>query len=124
MQATTLPAALFALLFSACTSEPRGGVALAPPPMTYLASGPVRPAVSMVDALHLDLVQRTCAMYVAVRSAAFEAPLAFGSEVEDSMIHWNLCPGGTMVACATVPAANGDSVMVGIPWPFAKKVAI
>jgi hypothetical protein len=29
-----------------------------------------------------------------------------------------------MVACATVPAANGDSVMVGIPWPYAKKVAI
>ncbi len=124
MQATTLPATLLVLAFTACANAPEAGVAPGPPPLQHLASLPAAPAISMVDALHLDMVQRTCALYVAVRSAAFEAPLAFGLEVDDSMVHWNLCPGGTMVACATVPAANGDSVMVGIPWPYAKKVAI
>jgi hypothetical protein len=124
MRASTFTATLLVVLIASCANEPRAGVAAAPPPMQYLADPEARPVVSMVDALHLDLVQRTCAMYVAVRSAAFAAPLAFGNDVEDSMVHWNLCPGGTMVACATVPAANGDSVMVGIPWPYAKKVAI
>lgn len=123
MQATTLPATLLVLAFTSCANEPEAGVAPCAPPLQHLASLPAAPAISMVDALHLDMVQRTCAMYVAVRSAAFAAPLAFGNEVEDSMVHWNLCPGGTMVACATVPTTTGDSVMVGIPWPYAKKVA-
>ena len=66
--------------------------------------------------LNWDIVQRTCALYVAVRSAALERPIPFGAGMDDSMVHWNKCPGGTMLACTTLPTANGDSVVTGIPW--------
>lgn len=69
------------------------------------------------NAFEFDITQHTCALYVAVRSAAFESPLEFGREVEDSMVHWNMCPGGTMVACVATPTAKGDTVITGIPWP-------
>jgi hypothetical protein len=124
MRASIVPATLLALAFTSCAHEPRAGVAAAPPPMQNISDPSLRPAISVVDALHLDLVQRTCAMYVAVRSAAFAAPLAFGNEVEDSMVHWNLCPGGTMVACAVVPSADGDSTITGIPWPYHQQVGL
>ncbi|MBZ0204716.1 MAG: hypothetical protein K8H89_00220 [Flavobacteriales bacterium] len=70
------------------------------------------------DVLAFDIAQRTCAMYVAVRSRAFDETPAFGRDIDADMIHWNMCTGGTMVACATAPSANGDLVQVGIPWPY------
>lgn len=69
------------------------------------------------DAFYFDIVQRTCALYVALRSGAFKSPVEFGRDVDDTMVHWNMCPGGTMVACVA-PAANGDTTRVGIPWPY------
>ncbi len=68
------------------------------------------------DLFAWDIVQRTCALYVTVRSAALERPIPFGAGMDASMVHWNKCPGGTMVACTVVPAANGDTVVTGIPW--------
>ena len=73
------------------------------------------------DLIDLNIIQRTCALYVALRSSAWEGPIAFGMDMDDSLVHWNMCPGGTMVACVKVPAADGDSVMTGIPWPYAER---
>lgn len=70
------------------------------------------------EVLEFDLVQRTCAMYVAVRSMALETPIAFDRDLADVPVHWNMCPGGTMVACKAAPTANGDTMAVGIPWPY------
>lgn len=78
----------------------------------------VRIAGMKKDLVDLNIIQRTCALYVALRSSAWEGPIAFGTDMDDSMVHWNMCPGGTMVACAKVPTVNGDSVMTGIPWPY------
>jgi hypothetical protein len=88
-------------------------------PLTPLMTQPM----TMVDLLAFDLVHRTCALYVAVRSRALDTEIAFGRDIDQDMVHWNLCPGGTMVACASVPAANGDPMLVGIPLPqgFAAK---
>ncbi|HRO99433.1 MAG TPA: hypothetical protein PLN54_08370 [Flavobacteriales bacterium] len=72
------------------------------------------------DLRHFDVVQHTCALYVAVRSAAWEQPVSFGQALDEVDVHWNLCPGGTMVACAKVPTADGDSILTGIPWPYGK----
>lgn len=63
-----------------------------------------------------DIEQRTCALYVALHSGSLESAVAFGRTMDDSMVHWNKCPGGTMVACAKVPSTDGDTVLVGIPW--------
>lgn len=71
-----------------------------------------------LDAIVFDTAQRTCALFVAVRSGALEDPAVFGGEIDDSMVHWNLCPGGTMVACAPASAADGNTIPVGIPWPY------
>lgn len=68
--------------------------------------------------LDVDLAQRTCALYVAVRSHAWSGEVPFGHEIDDSMLPWNKCPGGTMVACKKEATANGNSVMTGIPWPY------
>lgn len=68
------------------------------------------------EAFRFDVTQHTCALYVAVRSAALEKPIEFGREVDDSMVHWNMCPGGKMVACTVAPTANGDTIVTGIPW--------
>ena len=65
-----------------------------------------------------DMAHRTCALYVAVHSAAWQRPMAFGNDVDADDVRWNMCPGGTMVACAVAPDANGDSVRTGIPWPY------
>ena len=69
------------------------------------------------DLLDFNILQSTCALYVALRSSAWEGPIAFGREMDDSMVHWNKCPGGTMVACAVTPTANGDTIITGVPWP-------
>ena len=42
--------------------------------------------------------------------------IAFGRDLDDSMVRWNTCPGGTMVACVVAPTATGDTVITGIPW--------
>ncbi len=70
------------------------------------------------DPLAFDAVQHTCALYVAVRSSAWEKPMAFGNAMDDDAIHWNMCPKGNMVACAAAPTADGDSTLTGIPWPY------
>lgn len=67
-----------------------------------------------LDLTDVDLVQRTCALYVAMRSHALRDPIAFGRELESAAVRWNYCPGGTMVACAVVPTADGDSVVTGL----------
>jgi hypothetical protein len=79
---------------------------------------PADPATPRRDVRTYDLIQRTCALYVASRSSAWQGLVAFGREPDDSMIHWNKCPGGTMVACADVPTANGDTIRTGIPFPY------
>ena len=76
------------------------------------------PVMTDRELMEFDLVQRTCAMYVAVRSRAIDESIAFGRDLDEVNIHWNMCPSGNMVACATVPTANGDSTQVGIPWPY------
>lgn len=78
-----------------------------------------RPPAHAVNVLDFDIVNRTCALYVAVRSSAWQETIAFGRELDDSMVRWNVCPGGNMVACAVAPTANGDSVITGIPWSYA-----
>ncbi|HRH68067.1 MAG TPA: hypothetical protein PLB89_01040 [Flavobacteriales bacterium] len=70
------------------------------------------------DLLDFNILQHTCALYVALRSSAWEGPIAFGREMDDSMVHWNMCPGGTMVACTVTPSADGDTIITGIPWPY------
>lgn len=77
-----------------------------------------RAAALDLDAIAHDVAQRTCALFVAVRSGALEDPAVFGGEIDDTMVHWNLCPGGTMVACAPASAADGNTIPVGIPWPY------
>jgi hypothetical protein len=71
-----------------------------------------------MNALTFDIVQRTCAMYFAVRSRAIDESIGFGRDLDEVDVHWNKCPGGNMVACAKVPSANGDSTQMGIPWPY------
>lgn len=71
-----------------------------------------------IDLFELGILQRTCALYVALKTHAFDGPVTFGGDMNDSMLHWNKCPGGTMVACKVTPTANGDSVITGIPWPY------
>lgn len=80
-------------------------------------------AASGPDLLDFGILQKTCALYVAVRSSAWKGPLAFGREVDDSMVHWNLCPGGTKVACKVIETADGDTVITGIPWPYAEQAS-
>lgn len=65
-----------------------------------------------------DITQRTCALFVAIRSHALDERISFGRDLDDAQVHWNMCPGGNMVACATVPGANGEPVVTGIPWPY------
>lgn len=76
----------------------------------------VRP-VAAIKAFDFDVIQRTCAMYVAMHSAAFRAPIAFDRTIDDGLVHWNKCPSGNMVACATVSPVT-DPAQPGIPWPY------
>ena len=109
--AITLIASLFA-----CVHGQRTEVAVGKPTrvLPFVMFDPLAGARN--DLYHWDIIQRTCALYVTIRSAALENPIPFGGVIEDSMVHWNTCAGGTMIACAVVPAANGDSVVTGIPW--------
>ncbi len=73
--------------------------------------------MAAIKAFDFDIVQRTCAMYVAMHSGAFNAPVAFDRTIDDSMVHWNTCTIGNAVACATVSTVT-DPVQAGIPWPY------
>lgn len=84
----------------------------------YLVRGhEERPTAVVSDVPAFDAVQRTCALYTAVRSHAWNGPIAFGQDLDDGMVHWNLCPGGEKVACATVSDVMDGAVAEGIPWP-------
>lgn len=61
-------------------------------------------------------MQRTCALYVAMRSSSLEGAVAFGRDIDEDIVRWNVCPSGTMVACASVSDIDEASVEVGIPW--------
>lgn len=112
----TIRIALLAVLFnSACSRVSTSNKDTGP---MYLSNPQLAPELrnysGMID---LDLAQRTCALYVAVRSSAWNAP-AFGLAVDDDMVHWNMCPGGALVACVQVPTALGDTLTTGIHWPY------
>jgi hypothetical protein len=109
------PLALAVLLASAaCSQAPTGVAPSAPASRADLVQRHGRPAAWKLDIADADLVQRTCALYVALRSNAWGPP-AFGREVDEAMVQWNTCPGGTMVACTVTPSANGEVVVTGIP---------
>ena len=112
--------ALFLLLltFAYCAIDPHAEATTDKPLEKTASFGPW--ASPAPDLLHLDLIQRTCALYVAVRSSAWEGPIAFGRDMDDSMVHWNLCPGGNMVACVKTPSAAGDTIITGIPLPYGR----
>jgi hypothetical protein len=101
-------------ILAACSTtpglEPSGSMSTFEPVTTM--------AVDVPDIDHVLLTQRTCALYVALRSHAWNEPIAFGRDLDDSMVHWNMCPGGTMVACVKAPDAQGDTIITGIPWPY------
>jgi hypothetical protein len=113
--------ALFLLLlsFASCAIDPHAE-ATADIPSEQHASVFGLWATPAPDLLDLDLIQRTCALYVAVRSSAWDGPIAFGRDIDDSMVHWNLCPGGNMVACIKTPSAAGDTIITGIPLPYGR----
>jgi hypothetical protein len=104
--------------FFACTCEQDAEVAVG----TQLPDGAgalyARMTEAEKEAFVFDIAQSTCALYVAIRSGALESPVAFGRDPEGVGVHWNMCPGGTMVACVAAPTATGDTVRTGIPWPY------
>jgi len=119
MRPVNLIALFFMLAFCSCTSEQEPKAALSTleqPPLKAPSAG-LNP-----DIIHFNIVQRTCALFVAVRSHAWSGEIPFGSTIDDAMLHWNLCPGGTMVACVKTPTADGDTLITGIPWPYAEEV--
>ena len=111
MNPITNPAPFLVLLLHACSTAPTPGPGLAP--TKNMENGSF---ASVPDISHVLITQRTRALYVALRSHAWNEPVAFGSDLEDNVVHWNMCPGGTMVACAVTPTANGDTIVTGIPW--------
>ena len=113
MRTERLLAPFLLLSLLSCAHEPDGHRA-----MGILADRPTRmPSLrSEVGVLNFNIVQRTCALYVAVRSNVWQEPIAFGRDIDESMVRWNVCPGGNMVACAAAPTANGDTIRTGIPW--------
>lgn len=118
MRVESLIAWMLVTPFCSC-SDQDAGTSIASDPAARLALR-MNSANRKIELMEFDIVQRTCAMYVAVRSRAIDESIAFGRDLDDVKIHWNMCPSGNMVACATVPSANGDSTQVGIPWPYSK----
>ncbi|MBK6370196.1 MAG: hypothetical protein IPF64_10340 [Flavobacteriales bacterium] len=76
----------------------------------------LQPTSLGTNPLRFDIIQSSCALYVAVRSSAWNGPIAFGGEMNDSKVHWNYCPGGDKVACVKTPTTSGDTLITGIPW--------
>lgn len=102
------PLAFFVLALASCTAD------RTPPPLLDRMEAPQPP----LDVMTFDITQANCALFVAVRSHALEENLAFGRTVDEDVIHWNMCPSGNMVACATVPGPQGMPMRTGIPWPY------
>ena len=100
------------LAFFSCDCDPGADMAL---PSAHKAVDN-RSSDHTVNVLDFDIINRTCALYVAVRSSAWQETIAFGRDIDESMVRWNVCPGGNMVACVVAPTANGDTVITGIPW--------
>ena len=104
-------AGLFLMLsFGSCTP--------AEPEPTDPAIPPVRLQLIHADLATADIVQRTCALYVAVRSHAWQEVVSFDQQQEGSMVRWNICGDKSMVACVKTPTADGDTIRTGIPWPY------
>lgn len=60
------------------------------------------------EPFRFNIVQNTCALYVAVRSPSLKAPIAFGEDLQEEMVRSNLCP-WLEVACKREPPARIDS---------------
>lgn len=118
MHTTRFIAPFLILSFASCAKEPGMKVTSGTRPLAQLAGRYGRSASAKLD-IDLDVIQRTCALYVAVRSHALKERIAFGRDMDDPMVRWNVCPGGNMVACAVAPTVNGDTVVTGIPWAYA-----
>jgi hypothetical protein len=121
MRTASFTAAFLSLLFVSCGRAPDAETGMAS--AGKISDKPLSDHTlreRLIDAetsvLNFNIIQRTCALYVAVRSSAWEETIAFGRDIDDSMVRWNVCPGGTMVACAVAPTVNGDTVITGIPW--------
>ena len=104
--------------FPACRPDQAADRAQAMPVTGQPILAPSAPVDARPDPNLFDMAHRTCALYVAVHSAAWQRPMTFGNDADADDVRWNMCPGGTMVACAVAPDANGDSVRTGIPWPY------
>jgi hypothetical protein len=126
MRTASFTAAFLSLLFVSCAREPDAEPVVPAAGKitdTLLSEHPVRERLADAKTAVLDfnIIQRTCALYVAVRSSAWQESIAFGRDIDDSMVRWNVCPGGNMVACAVAPTVNGDTVITGIPWAYASE---
>lgn len=82
-------------------------------------TGPLK-AISL-DPLRFQLVQKTCALFVAPHTAAL-GPVGFGRDIDDEMVRWNTCPGGTLVACKKTATPSGDTVITGLPKPVPRLI--
>lgn len=80
-----------------------------------IADGHARTGEGSFHSFDVGIFQRTCALFVGLRTGALESPAVFGNEPAEGTVHWNKCPGGTLVACKVVATANGDTVITGIP---------
>jgi hypothetical protein len=110
---------LLAVLCVSCAheQEPRAGSSVSGRSNDdHATDRPRSAAVLEIDPASFDIVQRTCALYVAVRSGSLESAVAFGRDIDDDMVRWNICPSGTMVACASVSDLDAETVLPGIPW--------
>lgn len=115
MDSPLFPTCMIVLLASACNlggHDELGG------PESARATTQVQVPLSPLDPTAFNVEQHTCALYVALRSHALESSISFGRDLAQVDVHWNMCPGGTMVACATTPAPGGKTVVTGIPWPY------
>ena len=117
MQEQSALVLLFCLLHGSCAPAGEAPADRIPVPGVAAAEAPAHVRGKALDAF--DITQHTCALFVAMRSHALDESISFGRDLDDAQVHWNMCPGGTMVACATAPGANGEVVQTGIPWPYA-----
>lgn len=101
------------LALASCTVDPGAAVSDDAP---HSGASSVRTAHPASGTLDVDIIQRTCALYVTLRSHAWKDRIAFGRDLDEGLVRWNRCPGGTMIACVVTPTANGDSVITGIPF--------
>ncbi|MCC7501308.1 MAG: hypothetical protein IT229_02185 [Flavobacteriales bacterium] len=118
MPSTRFIAPFLLCALTSCSNDHGVELTNATPPLDRAIVRFGRTASAKLDC-NFDLIQRTCALYVAVRSSAWNGSIAFGRDMEDDMVRWNKCPGGTKVACVVTPTANGDTVITGIPFTHA-----